>query len=1175
MKSIAPIGMGLAAQLINFGGKHPGAFSFAEQQLQGAVALHNILAKERFAYIADEVGMGKTYVALGMIALMRHFHPDLRVLYLVPRENLQRKWQKEIHNFASNNWQTVDHRVCTFGGTPAREVVECGNLLEFVRAVAFNANRDFLLRMSSFSFGLSDKEERYQEKWAEYRSKVVRELRWLPADQLSLRNKAAFKDSIARAVNAIMPSFDLVVVDEAHNLKHGFGSSTQVSARNRTLALALGHPDEEAGIFNGGGIKADRVLALSATPIETSFRELWNQMDVLCLGNLARELRDEQRDDGQRKDIARRFLVRRVMSLTINGQPHTKNMYRREWRGGGVQAHDESMQLADVSQRLVIALVQKKVAEVLEQTGRKSNGYFSRSFQVGMLSSFESFLQTAKVDKTNPDPTFDQDEQARTSTEKDGIDTPSLQKIARSYEACFNAPMPHPKMDAVAEQLWNWVLKGEKSLIFVRRIASVRELQDKVAQYYDKWVMGYLRVQLAGNSGAMRQLEKCFEDYAEAWRGRRSNRPAPVAHINGETPLCEEIQEDKDEGSADNFFAWFFRGEGPEGVVSGAHFRKIRLGGEGTTLSTFFEDNYIRLALNLAVTDANVFAAWQKACPDVSAEEIRARAFHLFRRSSRQKRFPRRRVFLAYQEAALRFLARQETESGRRARVILEERFPENFSSSFPVPQSFPAVEQFLDPSTFFTGLAQRNTLADELNWKEHEPANDFRAYFRRREQQRELLTSVVTLGHPIVDLWSLAVRRLPSLHRSAAERSDQSSEELARDFLDLLETQRSVPFSSLREIAQVAGNCELIANVNFPGLDTKHLRDLPGFYRSALQRQTPIGGMWGQFNQQLVTQFRMPGYPYVLITTDVVQEGEDLHTFCSRVVHYGITWTPSSMEQRTGRVDRIGSLIHRKLDRAMGVTEGDFLQVFFPYLPDTVEIIQVREIFRRMNRFLNLMHEAMQVSAGGDPTVDVSNGILSAAVPIAANREPLRTSFEISPGLIGKSDVRMPYGTNVSDYSGKFKELVIGAQQVLPLNFHRASETLRAGSIAIDGLDIAKLVPSTTVPAQLKDVEIELSATKRGRVRISVRSLITSIETADHDEISTLISAHRQFGRGKLVAEPTDQDQLRLSAESNILFSTTKTTASELATAIRSAVVCALILRRVIDNRGADAAHS
>ncbi len=69
---------------------------------------------------------------------------------------------------------------------------------------------------------------------------------------------------------------------------------------------------------------------------------------------------------------------------------------------------------------------------------------------------------------------------------------------------------------------------------------------------------------------------------------------------------------------------------------------------------------------------------------------------------------------------------------------------------------------------------------------------------------------------------------------------------------------------------------------------------------------QQPVGGMFGQVNETVVRQFRMPGYPFVLVTTDLLQEGEDLHTFCSAVHHYGIAWTPSSMEQRVGRIDRV-----------------------------------------------------------------------------------------------------------------------------------------------------------------------------------------------------------------------------------------------------------------------------
>ena len=74
-----------------------------------------------------------------------------------------------------------------------------------------------------------------------------------------------------------------------------------------------------------------------------------------------------------------------------------------------------------------------------------------------------------------------------------------------------------------------------------------------------------------------------------------------------------------------------------------------------------------------------------------------------------------------------------------------------------------------------------------------------------------------------------------------------------------------------------------------------------------------------------------MPGFPLALVTTDVLQEGEDLHTFCSRVIHYGITWTPSAMEQRTGRIDRIGSLFQRAFDGLeLEPSDSDWIQVYY-----------------------------------------------------------------------------------------------------------------------------------------------------------------------------------------------------------------------------------------------------
>ncbi len=77
MLSIAPVSREVASQLLDFGGSRSVTAAMAREQLDGAVAVHNIAVREGLAYLADEVGMGKTYVALGAIALMRFFHPQM------------------------------------------------------------------------------------------------------------------------------------------------------------------------------------------------------------------------------------------------------------------------------------------------------------------------------------------------------------------------------------------------------------------------------------------------------------------------------------------------------------------------------------------------------------------------------------------------------------------------------------------------------------------------------------------------------------------------------------------------------------------------------------------------------------------------------------------------------------------------------------------------------------------------------------------------------------------------------------------------------------------------------------------------------------------------------------------------------------------------------------------
>ena len=52
---------------------------------------------------------------------------------------------------------------------------------------------------------------------------------------------------------------------------------------------------------------------------------------------------------------------------------------------------------------------------------------------------------------------------------------------------------------------------------------------------------------------------------------------------------------------------------------------------------------------------------------------------------------------------------------------------------------------------------------------------------------------------------------------------------------------------------------------------------------------------------------FNTPFFPDVLVCSEVMGEGVDLHRCCRHVIHHDLAWNPSDIEQRTGRIDRLG----------------------------------------------------------------------------------------------------------------------------------------------------------------------------------------------------------------------------------------------------------------------------
>jgi hypothetical protein len=75
---------------------------------------------------------------------------------------------------------------------------------------------------------------------------------------------------------------------------------------------------------------------------------------------------------------------------------------------------------------------------------------------------------------------------------------------------------------------------------------------------------------------------------------------------------------------------------------------------------------------------------------------------------------------------------------------------------------------------------------------------------------------------------------------------------------------------------------------------------------------------------ERLMWAFNSPIFPEVLVSSRILGEGVDLHRFCRHVIHHDLDWNPSILEQRTGRVDRI---------RCKAERSGRPIEIYQPFL--------------------------------------------------------------------------------------------------------------------------------------------------------------------------------------------------------------------------------------------------
>ena len=981
--SLRQLDLATAGRILDFTGGDSRLEDLGLLQIKGAVALHNMIADRAvgMGYLADEVGMGKTYVALGVIALLRYFNPSLRVLYICPSKNVQEKWfGKEYPTFIRKNVRLGHYRVRTLDGRSAAPATSCNNIRELLNATSSGYYADIFVRMSAFSLPLTDDESQWQSKLDELQELV-------PAVEIRAQesSKKAVKDKYATTLNYVLPTFDLIVIDEAHNFKHDFESSD----RNRVLSTILGCRDDSRSR------RIRSALLLSATPYDRDIEHLRNQLRLVGHEKLLPSAINNT-DQTAIEHHFRRFVVRRLNVLKIAGEEKTRNMYRKEWR---YEEKLAKISLKTDEQKLITALVQKKVGDVLNKQGGNP------SFQIGLLASFESFAETSQSGPVE----FDGD-----ATEKDSGDAADrhvIGAIRDSYQrARLGRTLPHPKMDIVTEALAQELFhNGRKQIVFVRRVKSVKELKDKLEDHYTCWLARKIRDGLSEHPDQLSMMDRIIKEYDIQSRQRDNDslNEEFCKGLGGET-------EDRQPPKNDNLFSWFFRGGCPadaerllvsgDGKYTTPEAMRTGLTARNQSVALLFEINWCRALSGRA--------EMSPADEDSAVDDLLR--VHGDRIAIRTKKYrlgdDSMDLFEAAQLAFLDWYG-ETHERGREGVSRIRKYLLPGSEPSDAAELSREQIREALRTRTLFCAIRnvglgeQLYPLLERLLEKLMLDKPIAPECLQTLDIHKHLISLCLRTGHGVVDLYIARIKL------GAVNLSEQTRSKWMANLVGNLERQRKrcatpdgVEFSTYQELVCLANHLELIIRNNFPRAYDLGRKEIRQHLARSLNPLAPIIGATGETANTRSAQarkFRMPGYPLALISTDVFQEGEDLHTFCDSVVHYGLASTPIGIEQKNGRVDRVNSLAQRRLcatDENCQIADRDLIQVSFPFVSKSIELLQVRVLCRNLNEFIRSLDRIGDGQATGSDKVSLKEEFDDRSQIPKQIRTPLVSRYEAEP---------------------------------------------------------------------------------------------------------------------------------------------------------------------------------
>jgi superfamily II DNA or RNA helicase len=868
--------------------------------------------------LADEVGMGKTFEALGVVAAFRHENPKSRILVLTPGPDLNTKWEKEFARFREGRDKIYDF------GDEVVAVRTMGDLVPAFREqriviapiTAFNSargGRDLAYLLSlycfwkrlhgnttnallrSFSDGAIERIDVRQERFLGIAS----------LDELLPHLDAAFRgpggedagkglDAIHQAegnavferrevvrpaldiarfrlVRALLPPVDLLVLDEAHKLKN--------ADTVRSVAVTT--------TFRR---KFRKALFLTATPFQLDIAELRQVFALFALAEgapadvLARadalfaDIREYQRaydafqqawarlDPGTAAEFGRLFaedpgLARVVDDPTLRAVASAARellTLKRDRIEPGFRAWMIRSLRED-----------KRVYREHRRSRRIPDGSSVLPFLVYERFIAELFRQQARTHKAAVEINMVSSYgAARMGALLADEVRESLPAQAEGYRrlmrdvlgALRESPAVHPKLSFVLEDALDAAERGEKTLVFCSRVETraelVRELSDAWdTRLLDRWRRAY--------PGAARDDIFDASDGDDRARGRHGRLQSRFHSSQDALYLALR------ERYLQSLLAL---GDWAEpnlnAIVSAANSRRAGLR-TGRTSASRLDYRLLKRCVEQAGADL-----WRSSCPGDAA---------------------------TYGEAIRALTAPEFLTLG----LDLQPDELENDESGGETPEwtiGKDAAALVVQHRPHLWGY-----LSSELEGLD----------FDMRVRVIERLARFLTYRQVpfLADL--LASARASGLDIESIE---------SRPLLEFIDgfwlTPAGRPWlERLRAFLRY-----------FCGRDSSQQHDILDGPMStgALVRQTGDG----ESRERLREAFNTPLYPVILIANEVMQEGLDLHRQCRRIVHHDLSWNPAHLEQRVGRIDRLGSLTLKLREKDPSTT----LDILYPLVHRTID---------------------------------------------------------------------------------------------------------------------------------------------------------------------------------------------------------------------------------------------